>query len=186
MVSIPLVILAILFYTSDTISTIVYSGLERTETVNLIFKGDITAGGSLDRLDVRGPIVFEKYLESPIIGFGFTDEYMNYADGHVGHHTMLLNGGIIGYALFMFLFIQFTYKLFVAYSVASKTNIYRKCVLVFLIGLVGMFIIHSTSAMVFSYQVGFSKGLMVALFFMFADLIYRELWKQELIAVSSN
>jgi hypothetical protein len=175
----PLLIIFIAFFTSDMVEHFVISGFERLETVVLIINGDNTADGTLSRINERAPRVMKKFKESPIFGFGFTNTYRDYQDGHVGNHTMLLNAGIIGYILFMYLFIQFNYKLFYAYIITTKKNIYRLPILVFIISFFGMFILHSSSGMMFGYEIG-EKALMLALFFSLADLTYKRLLNSEL------
>ena len=76
----------------------------RLETIEELAKGDITAGGTLTRITVRGPRVNVGFKESTILfGAGFSDLYYKYADGHVGYNNILLNSGIIGF-LFLFMF----------------------------------------------------------------------------------
>lgn len=179
MVFIPILIILSIFIISDTVQRFVYSGIERLTTINLLLSGDITAGGTLGRLSIRSPRVMDKFEQSPIIGFGFTDDFKEYRDSHVGHQTMLLNGGIIGYLLFMLFFIQYNYKLYYAYKSASRNNIYRKSIFVFIIGFAGMFILHSSSIMMFGYEVGMANGLMLGLFFVFSDFTYKALWQIE-------
>jgi len=43
----------------------------RFTTLELLLKGDITAGGTLQRLNVRGPISINKFKEKPILGWDF-------------------------------------------------------------------------------------------------------------------
>jgi hypothetical protein len=73
----------------------------RLSTIEKVAEGDITAGGTASRFDVRAPRVMEGFKESTIIaGAGFSKLYYEYADGHVGYHNMLLNAGITGMLLF--------------------------------------------------------------------------------------
>lgn len=179
LVILPVLIIFIAFQTSEKVEQFVISGFERLETIVLIIDGDNTAGGTLSRLNERGPRVMKKFKESPIVGFGWTDTYREYKDEHVGNQTMLLNAGIIGYMLFMYLFFQFNYKLFYLYKITSNKNIYRKASLVFIISFLGMFILHSSSGMMFGYALGDGKTLMLALFFSFADFTYKRLLNSE-------
>lgn len=155
------------------ISTQIENALERTSTIKLLVEGDISAGNTVSRFTERGPLVMSKFWESPIIGWGFSEEYFKYQDGHVGHQTMLLNGGITGYLLFLFFWIYFIVKLYNKNKLLSRSNTNKNSLLVFIIGLGGMLIIHTT-AMVFSYLTSVHGGLAIILFFVFADFAYKE------------
>ena len=181
MIFIPSIIVLIVFFSSEKTRTMVDSGIERLETISLLFKGDITAGGTLGRLDVRGPRVMQMVYKSPFYGWGFTNVYRNYQDSHVGHQTMLLNGGVIGYILFMFFFIQYNYKMFSLYKSCSYNNLNRKGILIFMVGFGGIFIIHSSTAIMFGYGLGFAKTLILSLVFTFSDNRYQNLKKNNQI-----
>jgi len=74
----------------------------RISTLEKVAEGDITAGGTARRFDVRAPRVMEGFRASTIIfGAGFSTLFYKYADGHVGYHNMLLNAGIMGILLFL-------------------------------------------------------------------------------------
>ena len=79
----------------------------RLVTVEDLIKGDVTAHGTLLRLDVRAPRVVQGFESSTIfLGAGFSDHYFNYADGHVGYHNILLNTGIFGSIIFLFFILR--------------------------------------------------------------------------------
>jgi hypothetical protein len=82
----------------------------RISTLEKVAEGDITAGGTASRFDVRAPEVMEGFMSSTIIaGAGFSELYYQYQDGHVGYHNMLLNAGIAGMILFAFIIVKALY-----------------------------------------------------------------------------
>jgi len=82
---------------SPTLEKQVFTSWDRLTTVKSLAQGDITAGGTLGRLDRRAPRVMKGFESSNIIfGAGFSDRFYDYADGHVGYHNILLNIGIFG------------------------------------------------------------------------------------------
>jgi len=82
---------------SPTLEKQVFTSWDRLTTVKALAQGDITAGGTLQRLDTRAPRVIRGFESSSIIlGAGFSDHYFDYADGHVGYHNILLNTGVLG------------------------------------------------------------------------------------------
>ena len=152
----------------------VYNALDRFETVKYLLTGDITAGGTLIRLNERSPRVMNKYYESPIVGWGFSDEFFKYADPHVGNQTILLNGGIIGYSLFVVFWLAFIFKIYSINKSLFYDNTYKKSLLVLIIGLLGILAAHSTSAGIFSYLIQVPAALSLVLFFVFSDFILNQ------------
>jgi hypothetical protein len=130
-------------------SQAVYS-FERLSTLESITEGDITAEGTLYRLNLRGPKVMNKWKENPIFGWGFSDETRKYGDGHVGNQNLLMTTGIVGFFLIVGFLIYFSVKLFLRYLKIPRSYIYRNNIPVFLIFLAGWFIIHSTSGQQFN------------------------------------
>ena len=146
---------------------------QRIGTLFNLLSGDMSAGGTLIRITKRMPRVMSKFWDSPVFGYGFTEDYFKYVDGHLGHQSMLINGGIVGYSLFMIFFGYFLLKLFNLKANVSRQ--YKNILWIFIIGFIGIFIAHSTSTMIFSYQVSVTTGLMISLFFIFADFNYKQI-----------
>jgi hypothetical protein len=142
---------------------------ERILTVQSVLEGDRTAKGTLMRLTERQPRVLEKANESPLLGFGFSDEFYLYKDGHVANATMYLNGGYVGLLVFAF---------FISYLIVKAISIYRrngkKEYLAIVIGIIGFMTVHSTSYMVFSYLLGSANYLAFILLLSFADVLFNE------------
>ncbi|MCB9284865.1 MAG: hypothetical protein H6563_12380 [Lewinellaceae bacterium] len=127
------------------------SAFARILTLEALAGGDVTAGGTLERLDDRSPRVVHKWLESPLTGWGFSDEFFHYADFHVGNQNILMHSGIIGAAL-LFLFMVFFHLKLTQRSLAlPHGHGYKNALLVFPIFFMGWFIIHSTSGQQFQY-----------------------------------
>lgn len=85
-------------------------GVKRLTTIELLFGGDITAGGSLSRISERGPRVMEGFWKSTIVfGAGYSNLFFQYCDGHVGNQNILLHSGIIGFLIIY----SFAFTLFI-------------------------------------------------------------------------
>ncbi|MGD0340558.1 MAG: hypothetical protein ABSA76_02460 [Bacteroidales bacterium] len=85
----------------------IFNAWNRLETLEKVAEGDITAGGTASRFNVRAPKVMEGFMSSTILaGAGFSNLYYQYQDGHVGYHNMLLNVGIIGMILFVVIILK--------------------------------------------------------------------------------
>ena len=86
---------------------------DRLSTLEKVAEGDVTAGGTASRYDVRAPRVMEGFRSSTIVaGAGFSELYYQYQDGHVGYHNMLLNAGIIGMLLFVVIIVKAFYLIY--------------------------------------------------------------------------
>jgi len=148
---------------------------QRVKTLEAIAAGDITAGGTSKRLAVRAPRVMRKFWESPLVGWGFSNDYYKYQDGHVGHHNILLNIGILGYIFVNGLFIFLCLKIYRL----EKNNEIRlhegKAPLIYLLGLMAVFVIHSSSTQFWGYHLDMVKNLFFGFFFaaVNAALIHR-------------
>jgi len=175
-IAIPLIILANI----SIISLQAGKSFTRLSSLKSLIAGDITANGTLIRLDVRGERVLRKIYESPIFGYGFSNTYNDFRDYHVGHHTMLLNGGIIGLIIFLYFSIFFIVSVYKRYRSLSVSNPFKLGLYVFIVGYLGMFIIHSTSVSIFRYEVGFQAGMLLVLFFSFSDMIYKEAGQEQI------
>ena len=152
----------------------VQDATDRILTIGLLAKGDVTAGGTLERLDRRSPRVMKKWEESPLTGWGFSDEYREYNDSHVGNQNVLLHAGIIGAALMAAFLVFFSVKLIARSTELPEGALYKRGLLVFPIFLLGWFIIHSSSGQWFEF--GGEPGVTIpqVLFFSFGAFCYRD------------
>jgi hypothetical protein len=143
------------------------ASIERFATMEALVHGDVTAGGTLQRLDIRGPRVMKKFWESPVMGFGFSDEFYYYSDGHVGNQNILLNVGILGYLFLIGVFIRISVKI---WKISGRMEFRigeNRAPLVYLFGLIAVFIIHSTSGQFWGYTIS-DKSIIFFAFFMAA------------------
>jgi len=172
---ISFVILVIILYSVPEVKNQSVNALRRFSTMKSFFQGDITAEGTLSRLTNRGPLVMSYFYKNPLTGFGFSDTVNS--DSHVGNQNLLMTTGIIGYSLFMFLWLNFSYKLLLTAKRLSYNNPYKKALKVLVIGLVGILIIHSTSTQIFGYDPGTqaqTKLFFLSLFFSFSGFFIKE------------
>lgn len=157
--------------------------LNRLESLELVVKGDITAGGTLSRVTERAPRVWNKFLDSPIWGFGISDFYYNSSDAHVGHHNILLQTGLVGYFLFLYFWVNSNYLVYSAGQNLSRGNKYSPAMVVFYIVFMGIFVIHSTSTQMFGFtEIGgdhVGKIFLLALFYTSLDFFLKRSINEE-------
>jgi O-antigen ligase len=147
-----LIILGIAFFfivvEIPTVNHQVMNAYNRFNTVEKIAEGDVSASETEIRSTLRGPRVINKWKESPIIGFGFSNEFRIYYDPHVGNQNILLHSGIIGFVLMLIFFITFIFKMINARIISND-----KSLLIFVFVFMGWFLIHSTSGQAFAYMI---------------------------------
>lgn len=179
-ISVAIIALVILMsgLSSSKIKEQIQFSFERLATLEELTQGDVTAEGTLLRLDVRGPRVMKKFMENPIFGWGFSDITREYSDGHVANQTILMTSGIIGFSLFIGFLVYFSLKLFIAFKRSSGYSQYKYGFLFFIIFLTGWFFIHSTSGQQFNFMGIPDQIIPQAVFFSFGALIYNETYKR--------
>lgn len=140
------------------ISPVVSKQLDQAEkrlfTLKSISQGDLSAKGTSSRITERGPKVLSKAMERPVFGWGFSDTFYKYRDGHVGHHTMLLNVGVFGYLIFTVIFIKWliiTHK-YATYKYPAPN--YGKTLIIYMYSIIFIYIVHSTSRMYWGFTLG--------------------------------
>ena len=132
---------------SSQLSYVVGNAIGRLQTIETLVEGDLSAGGTLSRITVRMPRMLVKLKENPIIGFGFSDEYYQYADNHVGWIMQMLQMGILGLFIFLVMFYRF-----IEYNISIVHLTKEKAVHVFSIALMGIMVIHTSSTAIFAFS----------------------------------
>ncbi|GJM31911.1 MAG: hypothetical protein DHS20C18_09120 [Saprospiraceae bacterium] len=152
----------------------IQNSFKRMLTLEKLAEGDASAGGTLIRLTERGPRVMKKWEESPLTGWGFSNEFMDYNDFHVGNQNILLHGGIIGWIFIAWFIVFYFMKLFFRSVNLPRGHPAKQSLLAFIIGFMAWFLIHSSSQQLFSLYNYASFGLIQASFFCFSAIIYEE------------
>ncbi|HRI48256.1 MAG TPA: hypothetical protein PK559_14205, partial [Ignavibacteriaceae bacterium] len=102
------------------------------------------------RIEYRLPKVMSKVFESPIVGFGYSEEFLINRDDHVANATILLNSGIVGVTFLIFMLGIIIHKVFIK---LIKNN--SASALTFLIFLIGILSIQFTSRFMISFIMDF-------------------------------
>lgn len=175
LIFISFILINVSFYNFPQLNLQLERTLMRLSSIQLLISGDLTAGGTLQRLDVRMPKVMNKFWESPIIGWGFSNGFQEYKDGHVGHANILLNIGLLGYVFINIIYLKIcikTKKIIQNREVLMKEG---RAPLVYLFGLFSIFIIHSSSTQFWGYDMFYSqipKILLLSFIFSSINIIY--------------
>jgi hypothetical protein len=136
---------------NKTVSTQIQYSIDRLFTLNSIASGDVTAGGTLIRLNERGPMVMKVWKKSPVFGPGFSDQYFNASDMHVGNQNILMHAGVLGFALIFSFLIYFIIKMINQYLNLPPASPFYSACLLFILFLTGWIFLHSTSSQQFAF-----------------------------------
>lgn len=171
----PLIFIAV---SNPTIRDQLTFSSERLGKMESIAEGDLSAGGTLQRLDLRSNRVMEGWRQNPVFGWGLSDKGYLYGDGHVGNQSLLAMSGVIGFVLLNGFLAFFSIKLINRYFSSGRFNSRDKSLLVFIVFLAGWFFIHSTSGQQFNYVGMPAKIIPQAIFFSFGAFRYGQTMKR--------
>jgi hypothetical protein len=170
-ISLPIVLWAL---SKPVIHEQIIFAQERLGTLEAISEGDLSARGTLQRLDYRSQRALGGWKENPIFGWGLSDKGYDYWDDHVGNQSLLATSGIIGFVLLNGFIAWFIYMFLSLYfRNTSKPSYARSSLLLFAIFLAGWFIIHSSSGQHFNYNGMPEKIIPQTIFFSFGALQYQ-------------
>ena len=137
-----------------------------------VIQGEFSVEATGGRAQTGG-IVFSKYLEKPIFGWGYGSEAMDYVNVHTGNQTMLLQFGLIGFLLCVLIWIRLYFGIYRSSKYLSPSDQGHKIThLMPVLYFISIFIIHSTSGIRLH---PFTGGMSVALMFGFGNYIYYSL-----------
>ena len=180
--SVKMILLAIVIvsslYSFPIIQIQVDNAWERLMTLQALAQGDLSAGGTLLRLERRSPRVMKRWAESPLTGIGFSNDFFRYGDRHVANQNILLHTGIVGAASLLAFLVVFLWKVFVKTSGLQKRDAYKRQLKVFLCFFSGWFLIHSLTSQQFAFYAEPHVGMVIGFYFTFAALLYRNCGEQ--------
>ena len=125
---------------------------QRFTSLKYVIEGNPEVEPSLGRITVTGPKMMSLFRERPILGFGLSNDYIKNWDIHMGNQTMLMQGGIIGYAIWI---ICYAFNLLIIYLL-SRNSLVRSKIgkggIVFFLALIAIFAIHSSSSQILGFN----------------------------------
>ena len=177
---IAMVGLLLFFIMPGNIKDNIKASYERLSTVEHIAEGDMTAGGTAGRWDVRGPRVMERFPESPVFGFGYSKVTAQFFDNHVGNHMLLLSGGIVGFFIVYFTIIFLLYY----FAKLGMKNLVPG-VFVFVLAIIGIMIIHSTTRNMLSFLMRTDTAFFLAIMFNHVNAVADQ-YNRRLMLITKN
>jgi hypothetical protein len=144
----------------------------RLLTIEQLAKGDYSAGGTVERYTEYTPQLLKLWKESPILGLAFSEKYWTSQNGHAGHANLLMNVGVMGFMLFVYLWAMLVITPWLIYRRLHIDNNFKKSVLVLILWFLFFMIVHSTSGQQFRYVADFGGGAFgQAIFFVFSEYL---------------
>jgi hypothetical protein len=153
--------------------------MNRLRTIGYLVQGDVTAGGTLQRIDKRLPRVLEGWKQNPLFGWGFSETYQKYRDFHVGTFNLLHQVGIIGFILFVILWIYYLRMIFFTRKKISNLNVFNKPLQVLLIAFLGLLVLQFTTFVFFAYDFSSPVAPFTIIFLCFSEFFVKEALKEE-------
>ena len=152
---------------------------ERVSTVQYLMRGDVTAGRTLSRIDKRLPRVLEGVAQNPVFGWGFSKTFEEYTDAHVGIFNVILQVGIIGLLLFLFLWIYFVKMVLLGIKNSNKKSSFKNSLKVLIIAFIGLLILQFTTYSFFGFSLESDTIYFVVVFISFSEFFVKEAWREE-------
>jgi hypothetical protein len=169
LITVPLLYWAL---SNPTINNQIAFARGRLGAMEAIAGGDLSAEGTLQRLDYRSQRVMDAWRENPVFGWGLSDKGYEFGDGHVGNQCLLAISGITGFVLLNGFLLYFAWMILYIYNRSFRRMSDRSALLVFIFFLAGWFLIHSTSGQQFNYIGMPVKIIPQAVFFSFGAFQY--------------
>lgn len=161
-------ILIFIFITSLNFSPVLQTQASnawaRLGTLEMVAKGDLTAGGTVGRWTDVAPVLIEHIMENPL-GYGATIETFEIENDHAGAVNPMITIGVIGYAILILVLLGFMYKLFHASQQSKRQNSYKNSLLLLVIIFSGLWAIHLTSRQIFGLNVNLQFNFITPVLF---------------------
>lgn len=157
----------------------IINSFKRVQAIEMAVSGDLTMDNSFYRVTHRIPLIMKYIKQKPFLGWGFSDTYWKHSDGHIGHHDMILNSGILFYPILMSVLI----KWFLNIYMLSKRNYlvyvkYGNSPKVFALFLIYILIIHTTSSLFWGFHMRLDRifllSIIMAAYNSIANVMYDE------------
>jgi hypothetical protein len=126
------------------------------------------------RVYKRLPRLMVGLRQNWIFGWGFSDGFILYSDAHVGNFNLLLQAGVLGFALFVYFWVAYCILVSGTRKLLSRQNSYRYSLPVFVYALVAMLVGHFTTYTFFGYTVAVNHIFFFSVFVSISESSVKE------------
>ena len=153
----------------------VISSWERVSQIEAITRGRYYEASTFDRrLSVRLPRLLTAFKRNWVLGWGFSNMYMEYQDQHVGNFNLLLQVGVAGFFVFVYFWVCYFRMILKARRRLRFENPYRNSLLVLVYVFAAMLVAHFTTFTFFGYTIGIPGALFVSILIALSEYLVRE------------
>jgi hypothetical protein len=173
-----LAIVAILIFvfamSSQPLRSAMVGAWDRIDQIEAVAQGDFADAPTFQfRFSARLPRLLVGLSQNWILGWGFSDEYFRYSDGHVGNFDLLLQVGAIGFLLFSYLWIFYFRAIFRARSVKGGRGKGKDPLAVLAFAFAAMLIAHFSTYLWFTLVPNRRSGVFLLVFISISEFYIR-------------
>lgn len=145
---------------------------QRLSTVFRLGEQDAASTQSLEnRINFDVPIALEGIRQNPFLGWGFSENYIKFANSDTGNFALIVQVGFVGFFLFVYLWIAYFSIMRKAQSVLSRQNPYKNIINLFIVAFVGLLMSHFMTTQIFGLDI---RSFLVAIFIYMSEFFIRE------------
>ena len=175
---VKLAIAAILIFVfamgSQPLRSAMVGAWDRIDQIEAVAQGNFADAPTFQfRFSARLPRLLVGLKQNWIIGWGFSDEYFRYSDGHVGNFDLLLQVGVVGFLLFSYLWIFYFRTIFRARSVKGGGGLGKDPLAVLAFAFAAMLIAHFSTYLWFTLVPNRRSGIFLLVFISISEFYIR-------------
>lgn len=136
----------------------------RISTLEMVAKGDLSAGGTVSRWTELAPELLDHIAKNPL-GYGASAEAFEKGDEHAGIVNPMIPHGVVGYFVIILVVVSFMLQLFRHANNMRGDNPYKHSLFAALIILIGLTAIHLTSRQIFGLNVNLQFNFVTPVIF---------------------
>jgi len=168
-----LIIIILLINVSPFRSNIV-GAWARISEVGQVAQGRFSESSTFEyRFSVRLPRLLVGLRQNWIVGWGISDTYHIYSDGHVGNFNLLLQVGIVGFLLFVNFWLCYFRMILNTRRKLRSESIHRNSFLVLIFSFGAILIAHFSTYSWFGILISRRGGLFLLLFYSISEFLVR-------------
>jgi hypothetical protein len=168
-------IVVILAVNIRPLGTGITSALDRVDQLSAIAKGKYYQAPTFERrFGERLPRLMVGLKQNWTTGWGYSDMYLAYSDGHVGNFNLLLQVGIIGFALFCYFWVRYFVLILKARQRVSSDHALKDSLLVLVFAFAAMLVAHFSTYYMFGFTGMESTVFFISIFLAVSEYFTRQ------------
>lgn len=107
--------------------------------------------------------------QNPLIGWGFSNTFQKYGSSDVGNFNLILQVGLVGFMLFVYLWLKYLRMLSTAKKNLTGKNYLKKTFAILTISFISLLIAHFSTHQIFGLTMQNYTNYFLALFFIYSE-----------------